>query len=92
VRPIHQVSSREESGAAMKFHVSLSVSGALRWNDKKLRGLFTTGGGLPMSGAQVRHLLNGYLSNGVEVIPYGDCPGHDPKLGCPGHDEPEAAP
>lgn len=68
------------------LHVSLSVRGALGWPDSKLYGLFrdeTTG--LYVLPAEARELLMDELARGVEMLPLGQCEGHDPKTGCPGH-------
>ena len=70
------------------IHCSLSVRGALRWNQKQLRGLLTDQAGHKLSPREAREALMQMLSEGVEMLPLGDCDGFDPKTGCPGHAAP----
>jgi hypothetical protein len=75
------------------IHVSLSVRGALKWPASRRRRLFRyrNGAGGWMRARDATDVLLGYLADGVELLPLGDCEGHDPKTGCPGHQSPEAA-
>lgn len=69
------------------IHCSLSVHGALKWPAKKLYGLFKgVGRHGSLSADECRRILRGYLANGVELLPLGECDGHHPVTGCPGHE------
>lgn len=75
----------------MIMHMSLSVVGALKWPKRKLNGLFTGVHGRKLTADECRSILRGYLTNGVELLPMAECPGHDPVNGCPGHAVPAEA-
>lgn len=68
------------------IHCSLSVRGALRWPQKRLRGLLTDESGRSLPPREAREALMQMLSEGVELLSFGDCDGFDPKTGCPGHE------
>lgn len=72
---------------SLMMHASLSVRGALRWPKSQLRGLFRDSDGRLTTAAESRDRLLDLLSQGVELLPLGQCEGHDPKNGCPGHQE-----
>ena len=77
---------------AKTIHVCLSLRGALmNWSDRKwARSIRNESGGY-MTPREVKAAFLDHLSQGVEVIPFGDpCEGFDPVTGCPGHEVPES--
>lgn len=69
-------------------HTCVSVRGLLRRKDRELKGLLRDGAGNFRSGAECREWLLDRLSEGNEVLPFGEpCEGFDFKTGCPGHKE-----
>lgn len=70
-------------------HVALNVRGALAWPKRELKGLLTDNDGRKLSPDQARSALMDMLSQGIELLPIGDCDGFDYKTGCAGHPAPE---
>ena len=66
--------------AIRKFHMCLSVRGALKWPLKDLADLFEG-----KSAGEAQDFLMDELSKGHEVFPIGDCDNFDYKKGCQGH-------
>lgn len=72
-------------------HMSLNVEGALRNYPtdkafiKAFKGAVTDKDGNPVHPLTFRAALWELHSQGVKVIPMGECEGHDPVTGCPGH-------
>lgn len=72
--------------SAKTIHVGLSVRDAIKWPDRKLRGLVGDENGDRLTPEQVRDWLRSQLADGREVLPFGKaCKGFDYKTGCPGH-------
>ena len=81
----------------MRYHMCMSVRGALNWDKKTLKRNakgFTNKDGKTMTPDEVRAALMDELSKGREVIPLGECDNFDFKTGCKGHPDiaPPAAP
>jgi len=76
-----------------RFHMGLSVRGALRWPVSELAKLLrdSDGDGGFLSPQDAREALMEELSKGHEVLPIGDCPDWDYTTGCPGHEEADEA-
>ena len=78
------------------IHVCLSVRGTLRnWNPREWERCVTHNDGSRMTPEEFMDALLDHLSQGHEVIPFGQpCEGFDYKTGYPGHDniESEARP
>ena len=68
-----------------RYHICVSVRGALKWSDANLRGMFKDEGGRTLSGAETREVLFDALSEGKEVLPIGPCDNFNFKVGCQGH-------
>ena len=74
-------------GKTRKFHLCISVRGALRWPKKQLKGILTTEDGRSMTADEVFDTLCDELSQGHEKMPVGECDNFDYKKGCMGHKE-----
>jgi len=72
-----------------RVHMCLCVSGALRWKDSRLAGLFTKEDGSECTGREAREYLKLQDYLGRRVIPVGDCDNFDYNTGCRGHPEQE---
>lgn len=73
-----------------KFHIGLSVRGALKWPKAGLKGLLRHEDGRDMTPDEAYDVLLDELAQGHEVIPYGDdCDNWDWKKGCQGHEAKE---
>lgn len=68
------------------YHMSLSISGALR-RPKDFIGCITWDGRLLMTAREVKQFLEYQQSLGREVLPFSECEGFDYVTGCPGHTE-----
>lgn len=72
--------------SAKTIHTCLSVRGALKWPDAKLRGLVGDENGDLLEPESVRNWLRDQIAQGREVLPFGKaCRGFDYRTGCPGH-------
>lgn len=69
----------------MKYHLCMSVRGALRKPKKQLKGIMFDDNGRPMSADEVIETLMDELSKGHEVLPIGECDNFDYIHGCKGH-------
>lgn len=81
----------------MKYHLCLSLSGALRWPkkmfDRSFKDCIRDDDGSVMSTAAAREKFQILLSKGVNLIPCDKCDNFDEKeKGCMGHPEPNDAP
>ena len=67
-------------------HMTIDIRGVLGWKDKKMTtNLFRVNGKKPTY-EQVKEYLYDKLSEGYEVLPFGqECEGFDKVKGCPGH-------
>lgn len=71
----------------MRYHVQMSIEGALSLSNYKLGKLFDR------HGPSVRKELKARLAKGEKLIGSENCEGFDPVKGCPGHeDKPETQP
>jgi len=70
-----------------KYHVSLSVRGAIGWPDRLLKTLFRKDDGTKVTPREAKAFLMDELAQGREKIPLSSmpCEGFDYKTGCPGH-------
>ncbi len=78
----------------MRYHLCLSLSGALGWPkkmfDRSFKDCIKDDDGKVMSTAAAREKFQILLSKGINLIPYDKCDNFDEKeKGCMGH--PEAA-
>ena len=71
------------------FHVSMSISGALK--ERGLGNLITGSEGERLSHKEARSALKALQAKGQKVIPMTGCEGFCPINGCPGHEETEDA-
>jgi hypothetical protein len=77
----------------MKYHMSVSVTGALKKPDSHLRpwiGAITVDGKPLKTVQEIRKFFEDQLAEGHEVIPCGDCDNFDYKNGCMGHESDSA--
>jgi hypothetical protein len=69
----------------MKYHLAMSVDGALRNTDRELKGVFQFDDGTPMTPHQARQSLRIEKMKGRKVIPCSPCDNFDYEKGCLGH-------
>ena len=70
-----------------RYHLCMSISGALKSGDWKLLAKYTTSNGMSVSDDEVFEELMRRLAAGEKAIPLGDCDNFDPQVGCLGHTE-----
>lgn len=74
-----------------KYHMSISIRGALARNTDELNGVFASkkipGPDGWMNGSQAKQFLMDELEKGRRFLPATQCDGFDYQTGCPGHDE-----
>lgn len=69
------------------YHACIDVRGALNWPKKRLKLLLKDAEtGKRATAEQAKDFLMDCLSEGKEVIPFGECDNFDFKEGCQGHD------
>lgn len=66
-------------------HMSVSVDGAIR---NRAFNMFNDDDGRPVSARAGEEFLRKAQSDGVKLLPMGDCPTFDSENGCPGHAKP----
>lgn len=69
-------------------HMCLSVRGALNWPKAEMKRMapsITVDGKQLKTADEVRNFLLDELSEGHEVLPFGECDNFDWKTGCRGH-------
>ena len=74
------------------IHVSLSVRGALNWSKAEMKRMapsIKVDGKQLRTADEVRDFLLDELSEGHEVLPFGNCDNFDWKTGCKGHEDTE---
>lgn len=81
----------------MKYHLSLSLGGALRMSEKEFyrqfKGCIHDDDGRLMLPSEARKKFQALVSQGIKLIPYDKCDNFDEKdKGCRGHLEPNDAP
>ncbi len=68
------------------FHMCISIRGALKNTDAKLRNMFTDKDGSKLPADEIRDGLLDKIADGWEVLPIGkECDNFDKKKGCQGH-------
>ncbi len=68
-----------------RYHLALDVRGALKQDNKFLRGLMTDDLGRTLTANEVKDELMDALAAGKLFLPIGDCNNFDDQRGCLGH-------